>query len=114
MPTFTVFIVFDSFEHCWEIRRARTVVATCATREDAIRRACEIAVPLRQRMHCNMHIKIQDGDGHEDECALGDDRRSAATMALGMLHMFRAGVRDGADRDRQSIARAVHQVGFHA
>jgi len=85
MPIFTVSIAFELSEGSWQVSRAHTVVATCASCRDAIGCACDIAAALRRRMHCDMRLRVKDRHGYWHVYAsIGGDGPAAAVAS----HVF--------------------------
>src|SRR5699024_8382455 len=85
MPIFTVSIAFELSEGSWQVSRAHTVVATCASCRDAIGCACDIAAALRRRMHCDMRLRVKDRHGYWHVYASIGGDGSAAALAS---HVF--------------------------
>lgn len=88
MPILTVSVAFDAADAVWVIRRARTVIAQYASRDQAIAAASEMAYSLRQRLDCNIRIRVRDPHRPAREFTSLNDHRSAAALALRVLQKF--------------------------
>lgn len=89
MPILTVSVAFDPADTVWVVRRAYTVIAQYASRDQAIAAASEVAYSLRGRMHCDTRIRVRDPHCSAHEFTSLNDHRSAAAMALRVLQKFR-------------------------
>lgn len=76
-----LFIPFAAAGEPWSVKRARTVVETYPTREQAVMGAFGLASDLSQRMGSVVRIEIQEADGAWHALSPVNARKSARGFA---------------------------------
>lgn len=76
-----LFVPFAAPGEAWAVRRARTVVETYPTREQAVMGAFGLASDLSQRMGSVVRIEIQEADGAWHNLSPVNARKSARAFA---------------------------------
>lgn len=76
-----LFVPFAPEGEPWAVRRARTVIKTYPTREQAVMGAFGLASELSQRMGSIVRIEIQEADGAWHALSPVHARKSARSFA---------------------------------
>ncbi|HEX7339110.1 MAG TPA: hypothetical protein VF271_04160 [Rhodanobacteraceae bacterium] len=77
--TFTLLVPFAPIGEPWVVRRARTVVETFDSREDALAGARALAMGLARRMGTSVRVRTQDAKGAW--CTLYDTRNAMSRQS---------------------------------
>lgn len=76
-----LFVPFSASGEPWVVRRARTVVDTYPSRQEAIVGALDLASDLGERMGTEVSIEVQDSGGDWQVLSPEQARKSARSFA---------------------------------
>lgn len=76
-----LFVPFSAPDEPWVVRRARTVVETYSSRQEALMGALKLASELGERMGSDVRIDVQAPDGEWETLSRDQARKSARSYA---------------------------------